>query len=454
LFSFEKIPKKNSSINDNIYGKSPLKGRNNGLSRKADFINLAAVDMHNIDEFPINYRSSEQMPLPQNNIRFLHKILNSIDLGLIISDNNGDFVYWNKTVLDQLDLSVSDLTNKNIFDLIEYIQTNSSLEANINTSLTSLVYSEEKILNTVIKFSSKQLALRTYPLSSAQNIYRQWIFWDVSTKFETGKFSEVLTTEDEIQLYKQKAAVLAEINSQLEKSVDTLSKEKNEREILLSIISHDLKSPFQGLLGTFSALNTCFDELPKEEIKTYMTYAQSSVKRLYSLVDGLLEWSRLILGQVKFQQTQCNLHYTLLGVINQLKIQLEEKQISVINQMEENLETLADENMVTSIFRNLISNAIKYSKRNGKITLSSEVKNGFISITIADEGIGMSETVKESIFKPSLHSTTRGTEEEEGSGFGLLLCKEMMEWHNGSISFESELGKGTSFKLNFPLISL
>lgn len=453
LHSFEKIPKKNSPRYDNTCSENLFEGLNKSLN-KADFSNLFAVDMHNMDEFPNNFRSSEQMPLPQYNIRFLQKILNSIDLGLIISDNNGDFVYWNNNVLELLDLSVNDLTNKNIFDLIEYIKSSSELEVSLSSSLTALVYAEEKILNTIFKFgNNKQLALRTYPLSSAQNVYRQWIFWDITAKYETGSFSEILTTEDEIQLYKQKATTLAQINSQLEKSIDKLTKEKNEREILLSIIAHDLKSPFQGLLGTFSALNSCFDELPKEEIKTYMTYAQSSVKRLYSLVDGLLEWSRLILGQVKFNQTQCNLHFTMLSVINQLKIQLEEKQISIINLMEDKLETMADENMVTSIFRNLISNAIKYSKRNSKITLSSEVKNGFISISIKDEGIGMSEDVKESIFKPSRHSTTRGTEEEEGSGFGLLLCKEMVEWHNGSITFESEPGKGTTFTLNFPLIS-
>lgn len=453
LHSFEKIPKKNSPLYDNTYSKNLIEGLNKSLN-KADFLNLFAVAMHNSDEFPNNFRSSEQMPLPQNNVRFLQKILNSIDLGLIISDNNGDFVYWNNNALELLDLTVNDLTNKNIFDLIEYIKSSSELEVSLSSSLTALVYAEEKVLNTVLKFGkNKQLALRTYPLSSAQNVYRQWIFWDITTKFETASISEILSTDDEIQLYKRKAATLAEISSQLEKSVDKLNKEKNEREILLSIIAHDLKSPFQGLLGTFSALNSCFDELPKEEIKTYMTYAQSSVKRLYSLVDGLLEWSRLILGQVKFNQTQCNLHFTMLSVINQLKIQLEEKQISVVNLMEEKLETLADENMVTSIFRNLISNAIKYSKRNSKITLASEVKNGFISVSISDEGIGMSDDIKGTIFKPSRHSSTHGTEEEEGSGFGLLLCKEMMEWHNGSITFDSELGKGTTFKLNFPLIS-
>jgi len=454
LYSLENIPKKNSSSSDNKLSNYFNEGKNNGLEKGAELSNYYAYKMDHNSNILNHSRSSDEINLPQHSLRFLNKILNSIDLGLIISDNNGEFVFWNNLVLEQLDLSVNDITTKNVFDLVEYIQTNCTFDTNVSTALTSLVYSEEKILNTVLKFgNNKQIALKTYPLVSAQNIYRQWIFWDITSKFETGKPSETLTTEDEIHLYKQKAVALSEINSKLEKSLEKLTKDKNELEILLSIIAHDLKSPFQGLLGTFSALNTCFDELPKEEIKTYMSYAHTSVKRLYSLVDGLLEWSRLLLGQVKFNQTPCNLHYTMLTVINHLKIQLEEKQITVVNLMDENLETLADENMVTAIFRNLISNAIKYSKRNGKITVSSEVKNNFIHIFIADEGIGMSEEVKESIFKPSRHSTTRGTEEEEGSGFGLLLCKEMMEWHNGTISFESELSKGTTFKLSFPLIT-
>lgn len=454
MYSLENIPKKNSSSSDNKLSNNFYEGKNNGLEKGADLSNYYAYKMDHNSNILNHSRSSDEINLPQHSLRFLNKILNSIDLGLIISDNNGEFVFWNNLVLEQLDLSINDITTKNVFDLVEYIQTNCTFDTNVSTALTSLVYSEEKILNTVLKFgNNKQIALKTYPLVSAQNVYRQWIFWDITSKFETGKPSETLTTEDEIQLYKQKAVALSEINSKLEKSLEKLTKDKNELEILLSIIAHDLKSPFQGLLGTFSALNTCFDELPKEEIKTYMSYAHTSVKRLYSLVDGLLEWSRLLLGQVKFNQTPCNLHYTMLTVINHLKIQLEEKQITVVNLMDENLETLADENMATAIFRNLISNAIKYSKRNGKITVSSEVKNNFIHIFIADEGIGMSEEVKESIFKPSRHSTTRGTEEEEGSGFGLLLCKEMMEWHNGTISFESELSKGTTFKLSFPLIT-
>jgi signal transduction histidine kinase len=142
----------------------------------------------------------------------------------------------------------------------------------------------------------------------------------------------------------------------------------------------------------------------------------------------------------------------MMNAVDFYKIQLKQKEITVVNLMNKKLVTLADENMVNTIFRNLLSNAIKFSKRNGVITLTSELKGNNINISIADNGIGMSDETKELIFDFSKHYTMKGTEEERGSGIGLLICKELMTWHNGNISFESELGKGTTFTLIFPLL--
>lgn len=454
MLPLENNSKKNSFPFDNTFSKNLKKDLNKNCLRTVYSTIFSAENMLNTEEIQGDSQSAGNLILPQHNVRFLQKVLNSIELGLIISDSNGDFVYWNNTALELLDLNLPDFTKQNVLDLINHIQNNSIFDNNLKISLTSLAYSEDKILNTIIRFKKKkEMALRSHPLSSSKNIYRQWILWDLTEKSDSGGIPELLTVEDEIQLYKQKSMMLSNINTSLENKIEKLIKEKNEREILLSIIAHDLKSPFQGILGTFSALTSCFDELPVDEIKTYTTYAHASVKRLYSLVDGLLEWTRLLLGQVKFNQTRCNLNYIMMNALNYFKTQYETKEIHIKNSIADNLEILGDDNMINAIFRNLISNSIKYSNRRGIITLSSEVNNGFASILIADQGTGISEEIKHDLFKPSGHTTTKGTEDEEGSGFGLLLCKEMMEWHNGSISFESQAGKGTTFRLNFPLLS-
>lgn len=454
MLPLENNSKKNAFPFDNTFSKNLKKDLTNNCLRTVYSSNYSVVNMLNTDELQSHSLPAGDMDLPQHSVRFLQKILNSIELGLIITDSNGDFVYWNNTALELLELDFTDFTKQNVVDLIDHIQDNSIFDNNLKITLSSLVYSENKILNTVIRFKKKkEIALRSHPLNSSQNIYRQWILWDITEKSSAGSMPDILTVEDEIQLYKQKSMMLNNINTSLENKIEKLLKEKNEREILLSIIAHDLKSPFQGILGTFSALTTCFDELPVDEIKTYTTYAHASVKRLYSLVDGLLEWTRLLLGQVKFNQTRCNLNYIMLNVLNYFKTQYESKEILIKNSIADNLEIMGDDNMINAIFRNLISNSIKYSNRKGTITLSSVLNNGYATVLIADQGTGICEEIKKDLFKPSGHTTTKGTEDEEGSGFGLLLCKEMMEWHNGSITFESETGKGTTFKLNFPLIS-
>lgn len=454
LFQEENSAKKNPQTTDNSYSKIPgvVRGtpglHNNSLKN----INTLLKMLTNNEQTQPHY-SPPKLPHLKQGSKFFNTLLDLLDLGILVTENNGKILYWNNLLLDQLEINFAEISNINAYDFIDILRQNSSLDKELSKNLELLISSKERIFDDVFVYRNKKhLAILSYPVESLSNPNRLWIFWNITDSLEITGLKNLLSADEELQLFRHKTFILTEMNLKLKKEVEKLQKEKNEREIFLSIIAHDLKSPFQGLLGAFDTLDETFDEMPKEDIRTYIKYANTSIKGLYGLIEKLLEWSRLLIGQVKFNQTQCDLYYEMMNAVDFYKIQLKQKEITVVNLMNKKLVTLADENMVNTIFRNILSNAIKFSKRNGVITLTSELKGNNINISIADNGIGMSDETKELIFDFSKHYTMNGTEEERGSGIGLLICKELMTWHNGNISFESELGKGTTFTLIFPLL--
>lgn len=389
----------------------------------------------------------------RHSLRLLYLILNSISLGIIVSDIRGKIIYWNDPLLKHLDLTSDPLYANDIDLIIKHIYNNSIFEKAPEDRIEKLIQTKEKNFDGIFSFKgSKNLTLLSYPLHTQQNVYRVWIFSDITVNL-SGETPDQTSKTDNIELNDQKLIFLANINRELESNLEKIIKEKNSRDVLLSVIAHDLKSPFQGLLGSFDVLSESFDELDKDEIKKYISYGKSSLHDLYSLIEKLLEWSRLVMGQIKFNQTKCNLYHEMISVINQSNAAIIKKQIRIVNNMNDDLDTLADENMINTIFRNFLSNAIKFSRRGGTVTLTSEKKYNFIIISFTDEGVGIDNETKDKLFDLAEHYSAKGTEDEEGSGLGLVLCKEMADWHNGSISFESEIGKGTTFHLTLPMLS-
>lgn len=448
----EKTAKKILPITDNRDRKI-LSDRISTRGIQNNFINNfnIVLQMLTNNEQTQSYNSPRDLSKLNPGSKFFNTLLDLLDLGILVTENSGKILYWNNLLLDQLEIDYSEISDINGYDFIDLLKRNSTFDEEFKNDLESLINSKERIFDNVFVYKNKKhLAILSYPIESINNPNRLWIFWNITDSLEITGLKNLLSADEELQLFRHKAFILTEMNLKLKKEVEKLKKEKNEREIFLSIIAHDLKSPFQGLLGAFDTLDDSFDEMPKDDIRTYIKYANTSIKGLYALIEKLLEWSRLLIGQVKFNQTQCDLYFEMMNAVDFYKIQLKQKEITIVNLMQKKLVTLADENMVNTIFRNILSNAIKFSKRNGVITLTSEIKRNSCIISIADNGVGMSEETKELIFDFSKHYTMKGTEEERGSGIGLLICKELMTWHNGTISFESALGKGSTFILTFP----
>lgn len=238
-------------------------------------------------------------------------------------------------------------------------------------------------------------------------------------------------------------AQLSQLNSKLQELIT--SKDK-----FFSIIAHDLKSPFQGLMGFSDVLVKEGDELDEKQKKEIFYSLSKLSSDTYKLLENLLQWSNLQTGKIELAPVKFNLSGELYSTIAILTQTARNKNINIENKIEPDLNLTADKNMIQTIIRNLLSNAIKFTRPSGNISISSSQTDTSIEISVKDNGIGMSKRMIENIFKIDSNISTKGTANEEGSGLGLMLCKEMVELHGGKILIESEEGKGSTFKIILP----
>lgn len=219
---------------------------------------------------------------------------------------------------------------------------------------------------------------------------------------------------------------------------------------LFSIISHDLKSPFNSLLGMTLLMSQMADRLSKDKLVEYATDVNEAGGRVFALLQNLLEWSRLQMEGATFESETVSLRDMAQENINVLTSMAIEKNITLTNSIK-NDTAFADPDMTRTVIRNLISNAIKFTPTNGKIDVSSIQKNGMVQITVSDTGVGLSEEQIEKIFALDQKTSTVGTAGERGTGLGLPLCKEMIEKCGGEIRVESVPGEGSKFHFTLPI---
>lgn len=235
------------------------------------------------------------------------------------------------------------------------------------------------------------------------------------------------------------------------KYAEELKATNASKDKFFSIIAHDLKSPFLGLLGFSNVLSKNLDELSTDEIKKYAGYINKATRSVYELIEQLLAWSRLQTGRIEFLPQNINLKELCESTIGVLINNARSKNIELLNDIPEDSLLFADENMLRSILHNLVSNAIKFSNRGGVVRICTKQLNGFLAISVIDYGVGIKNSDLSKLFKLDEQLTTKGTAGEEGTGLGLVLCKEMVAKHNGEIFAESEIGKGSTFTFTMPV---
>jgi signal transduction histidine kinase len=243
---------------------------------------------------------------------------------------------------------------------------------------------------------------------------------------------------------KKISEILTKKNNLIKIKNENLKTANETKQKLFSIISHDLINPFNAILGYTNLLETDYDTFNDAEKKEFISTINKYATYNYNLTKNLLEWSRTQQNRITIKKEQLNLKNIVLEIVNALEPLSNIKNIETIIQIEDALVTHADKNGLKTIINNLYSNAIKFSFANSSIVISAKKQANKTIVTIKDVGIGIEEEQINNLFKINKTKTTLGTIKEKGTGFGLLICKELIDLHKGEINITSKPNEGTT----------
>ncbi len=266
--------------------------------------------------------------------------------------------------------------------------------------------------------------------------------WNLTTKIplkdKDGNLLGLIGINRDITELKRAQEESLFINQQLKELNATKDK-------FFSIIAHDLKNPFNQILGFSDLLQGSAKDKDTATVEYYAGIIHSSAHHTHELLENLLEWANSQRGKMPFNPKPFLLNHLVAEEIEVIRIQTTKKNIVLTNRVRDEMVITADENMIGTCIRNLLTNAIKFTPKNGKVQIDAKVLDSAIEISVKDNGIGMKRESVENLFKIETSFTTQGTDNEKGTGLGLILCREFVEKHDGQIRVRSELGKGSEF---------
>lgn len=270
--------------------------------------------------------------------------------------------------------------------------------------------------------------------------------------WESLVISPILNENDEITHY---VAIMEDISKR--KSIEEALIQREEalrqanitKDKFFSIIAHDLKNPFNAIIGFTSLLMAEYDNIDDPERQSYIENIHLASNTTYRLLENLLEWSRTQTGKIKFLPGPFDLNGIVNEVINLQQTQATKKGLRILSEVPFNTPVFADKNMIRTVLRNLISNAIKFTS-SGEIRINAKKKKDLIEVCIADTGIGIPESGINKLFKLDEQYLAEGTEFEKGTGIGLILSKEFITKHGGTIWVKSKKNMGAKFYFTLP----
>lgn len=253
------------------------------------------------------------------------------------------------------------------------------------------------------------------------------------------------------ELVKQRTQEIANQKEEIESQRDSLEELNAAKDKLFTIIGHDLKNPLTSLLSVSHTLRENFSGLSKDELQQAMKNVDQSAHNLFRLLENLLEWTRTQTGHLPIHRRHFLLNPLIDENITYLLPTAKKKNISLVKELTDSLSVYADKNMVSTVIRNLLNNAIKFTPKGGRIQICSYRHNNEVWIEVSDTGMGIEKHKKARLFRIAATASTRGTENEKGTGLGLLVCKDFVEKNGGSIWVDSQPGKGSTFTFSVPL---
>jgi signal transduction histidine kinase len=256
------------------------------------------------------------------------------------------------------------------------------------------------------------------------------------------------------RIYKLRLQELEKRNALLEDCIEQQSKKLTEVAVtntrFISIIAHDLRSPFTSIIGVLDLLKESINDFSVSDIEKFVSIAYTSAVRTLTLLDNLLAWTILQNKAKNFDPVKINLRDLLYYETESFLTPAKQKNITLTYPIDPDLNVSADLQMVKTVLRNLISNAIKFTRPGGEIKISATESEHFVEISVKDNGVGISHEIQKELFKINESYKTAGTMNELGTGLGLVLCRDFIEMHGGKIRVESEPGKGSTFSFTLP----
>lgn len=232
---------------------------------------------------------------------------------------------------------------------------------------------------------------------------------------------------------------------------ENLQRKAKETEQFISLIAHDLKSPFNGLLGLAYLLSEELENMSGEDIKEVTSSLKKSADNMIALLDNLLEYSRIRRNALKFEPKNQDLNLVLDQTTGFFSDKIKKKNIGILRETQEYCTFHADPHMTTVIFRNVMSNCIKYSKNGDRILVKAVIdKNHYLVVSFEDHGTGIQDEIFHRLFKINELVKKQGTEGEPGSGLGLIICRDFIEKHGGTLKIETKPGEGTLVQFTLP----
>lgn len=362
----------------------------------------------------INSRKESEEALRKSEEQFRYIWKSSLD-GMILLDNRGIILMVNDAFCRMIELDKSRL-EKQHFEVIH---------DEADRKRIRLRFEEAISFNKVEPYSQQEFTL--------WNKKKVWFQISSSLLFQGGSKSQVLSIYRNISNQKQLEQELIDINLQKDK--------------FFSIMAHDLKSPFNGLMGLTKYLIDNYHDLSSDEIGELLVDVNSSSFYIYNLLENLLSWSRIQMDRMEFNPLPVNISELAVNNINLLKNNALHKRITLIDETLPHITAYADEFMINSCILNLISNAIKFTPKDGVVKIRTYKNQDKVVLEVRDNGIGISKEVSECIFKIDSFHSTIGTANEKGTGLGLKIAKELVEKNGGKISIESSEGKGCMIRV-------
>ena len=365
--------------------------------------------------------------------------------------------------LVELALKESESRFKNLFDhhsaIMLLIHPDSGLIIEANNAAAHFYGYSKSVLQTMTIDEINLLSSEQVKMKQEQARNNNQNYFVFQHKLATGEERTVEVYSSPINFQEKQIlfSIIHDITErkQAEREIETKNEElikvNIEKDKFFSIIAHDLRGPIGGFMGLTERMAESMSEMTLDELQNITRVMKNSSTNIYSLLGNLLEWSRMQRGLTTFEPVS----FILKSKINDIMLitldSATKKEITVNYTIPDNLEVFADENMLSSIIRNLVANAVKFTPTGGNISISAQAVTGDnILLSITDNGIGMNTNILDNLFNIDVNTSRKGTDGELSTGLGLMICKDFIEKHAGKLKVESEVGKGSSFSFTLP----